>query len=257
MTESHRHQLAEQGYVALENFMARELLEALRARVEGLFHEEGPRAGSEFKLEPNARRLANLVDKGAVFQQIIADPVILQYVGAVLGPQFKLSSLNARSADPHSDCRQPLHADMAAVADEKGYWVCNTVWMLDDFTGENGASRLVPGSHRRRQLPQEALSDPLAAHPAEVLLTGSAGTVVVMNAHLWHGGTANRSAAARRAVHAFYCRWDKPQQQHQKKLLRPETQQRLGPELRKLLALDDPFNDQLSAQVSVRSGFLK
>jgi len=115
----------------------------------------------------------------------------------------------------------------------------------------------VPGSHRSGRLPQQALADPADPHPDEVLITGRAGTVVVMNAHLWHGGTANRTAAPRTAVHAFYCRRDKPQQQYQKQLLRPEVQRALSPELRRLLALDDPLNDQLSAAVAVRSGFLK
>src|SRR5262249_33996432 len=187
----------------------------------------------------------------------IAMPRLLKYVRHVLGPAIKLSSLNVRSVNPHGAGGQPLHADMAAVADERGYWVCNTVWMLDDFTAENGALRAVPGSHRWGRLPQQALADPAAPHPDEVLITGRAGTVVVMNAHLWHGGTANRTAAPRTAVHAFYCRRDKPQQQHQKQLLRPEVQRALSPELRRLLALDDPLNDQLSAAVALRSGFLK
>jgi ectoine hydroxylase-related dioxygenase (phytanoyl-CoA dioxygenase family) len=146
---------------------------------------------------------------------------------------------------------------MAAVPDEKGYWVCNTVWLLDDFTPTNGAIRLVPGSHRWGKLPQDVLADPTAPHPQELLLTGRAGDVVVMNAHLWHGGTANTTATTRTAVHAFYCRRDKPQQQYQKQLLRPEVQQELTPELRSMLALDDPLNDQLSTSVTTRSGFLK
>jgi hypothetical protein len=58
-------------------------------------------------------------------------------------------------------------------------------------------------------------------------------------------------------MHAFYCRRDKPQQQYQKRLLRPETQAALDPELREILALEDPRNDALSAVVEVRSGFLK
>jgi hypothetical protein len=58
-------------------------------------------------------------------------------------------------------------------------------------------------------------------------------------------------------MHAFYCRNDKPQQQYQKRLLRPDVQAALGPELRALLALDDPINDELSAAPAVRSGFLK
>jgi hypothetical protein len=58
-------------------------------------------------------------------------------------------------------------------------------------------------------------------------------------------------------VHAFYCRRDRPQQQYQRGLLRPEVQRSLSPELRDLLALDDPLNDRLSAGEVVRSGFLK
>ena len=156
-----------------------------------------------------------------------------------------------------SDAGQPLHVDMAAIPDERGYWVCNTIWMLDDFTSENGATRLIPGSHKWGRRPQDVLADPSAPHPDEILLSGRAGGVVVMNAHLWHGGTANRTAAPRLAMHAFYCRRDKPQQQYQKQLLRPEVQAALTPELRDLLALDDPLNDELSANVTVRSGFMK
>ena len=74
---------------------------------------------------------------------------------------------------------------------------------------------------------------------------------------MWHGGTANRTSAPRLAMHGFYCRSDKPQQQYQKQLLRPDVQRGLGPELRELLALDDPMNDALSSVVAVRSGFLK
>ena len=87
----------------------------------------------------------------------------------------------------------------------------------------------------------------MAPHPDEVLLTGTAGSVAVMNAHLWHGGTANRSSRPRLAMHAFYCRRDKPQQQYQKQLLRPDVQQALTPALRDLLAIDDPLNDEVTS----------
>jgi ectoine hydroxylase-related dioxygenase (phytanoyl-CoA dioxygenase family) len=182
---------------------------------------------------------------------------VLAGVRQVLGPAIKLSSLNARSADPHSDAGQPLHVDMSAVPDERGYWVCNTIWLLDDFTPDNGATRMIPGSHTWGTRPQDVLDDPHAPHADEVLLTGPAGSIAIMNAHLWHGGTANRSAAPRLAMHAFYCRADKPQQQYQKALLRRETQDSLAPEVRRLLALDDPLNDELSANVVIRSGFMK
>jgi ectoine hydroxylase-related dioxygenase (phytanoyl-CoA dioxygenase family) len=256
LSAAERRALDEDGYLVLAALVPGELLAELRRRVDELFAAEGEAAGSEFKQETGCRRLANLVDKGDVFRAVIAHPLVLEYVRHVLAPDLKLSSLNARSVSPGGGT-QPLHADMAALPDARGYWVCNTVWMLDDYTPDNGALRLVPGSHRRGQLPQQALADPLADHPEQVLVTGRAGTVVVLNAHAWHAGTANRTDRPRTAVHAFYCRRDRPQQQYQKRLLRPEVQRSLPPELRDLLALDDPLNDQVSAEVAVRSGFLK
>jgi ectoine hydroxylase-related dioxygenase (phytanoyl-CoA dioxygenase family) len=257
MTPAEREALDTSGYVVLERFLDPDLLEQVRARVEELHEQEGENAGAEFRKEAGSRRLANLVDKGEIFERLIAMPAILERVGYVLGKNFKLSSFNARSADPHSNEPQPLHCDAAALPDDQGYWVCNTIWLLDEFTSENGATRVIPGSQKWQQLPQEALADPLAPYPEEKLLLAPAGSVVVMNTHAWHVGTANRTAAPRRALHAFYCRSDKPQQQYQKRLLRPETQARLSPELRRLLALDDPKNDELSAQGSGASGFLK
>jgi hypothetical protein len=249
-------QLDDVGFLVLPDFFL-DLLAPLRARIEQIFAEEGDRAGSEFKQEPGCRRLANLVDKGEIFQRVVAHPRLLPYLRHVLGDRFKLSSLNVRSVDPMWTSSQPLHADMAAVADDNGFWVCNSVWMLDDITPENGPIRAIPGSHHFRKLPADALADPLGPHPDEVLLTGKAGTVVVMNAHLWHGGVGNHTSANRTALHAFYCRRDKPQQQYQKKLLRPECQEKLSAELRDLLALDDPANDELSGKPRVVSGFLK
>ncbi len=158
------------------------------------------------------------MDKGEVFRAAIALPDVLDLVRHVLGRDCKLSSLNARSADPARDVGQPLHVDMGAIPDEKGYWVCNTVWLLDDFTRDNGPTRMIPGSHSGERGRRTCSTIRMAPHPQEVLLTGTAGSIVVMNAHMWHGGTANRTAAPRLAMHAFYCRRDKPQQQYQKQL---------------------------------------
>ena len=257
ITSEQQQELDDTGCVVLRGCMPDDLFRGLRHRIHQLFDEEGNDAGSEFLREEHAHRLANLVDKGEVFRRAIVLPEVIACVRHVLGPGFKLSSLNARSADPDSEVGQPLHVDMGAIPDSKGYWVCNTVWMLDDFTAENGATRMVPGSHRWGTRPQDVLPDPVAPHPHEVLLTGTAGSIAVMNAHLWHGGTANRTSAPRLAMHAFYCRSDKPQQQYQKRLLRPEVQAALSPEARQILALDDPLNDELSAAVVTRSGFLK
>ena len=255
--EHHRRELAETGFTVLENYMGPAMLATMRARVDELLAQEGTSAGSEFKTEEGARRLANLVDKGEVFREAVARPEMLALVESVLGDGFKLSSLNMRSANPQSSSVQPLHVDMGLLPDQKGYAVCNCVWLLDDFTEQNGALRVVPGSHHWHKKPQDELADPYAHHPQELLVTGKAGTVVVMNAHTWHGGTANRTDKERRALHSFFCRHDIPQQQYQKKLLRPETQSALSAALRKILAIDDPLNDELSSLGSGQSGFMK
>src|SRR5262245_4986522 len=141
LTEAERRNLDETGYLPIPEFMERSLLDALRQLVEEIFAAEGEQAGAEFKQETQSRRLANLVNKGEVFERITALPRLLKYIRHVLGPEIKLSSLNARSANPRQSWVQPLHADMGALPDERGYWVCNTVWLLDDFTPENGAIR--------------------------------------------------------------------------------------------------------------------
>ena len=247
-------QLNELGYLVLPDFVPAAMLDEMRERVEALWAAEGDDAGSEFRLEPGTRRLANLVDKGQVFARMIVMPEILECVEAVIGPNYKLSSLNARSTNPHNSEAQAWHADTGAVADERGYWVCNTIWMLDDFTNDNGATRMIPRSHAWRRLPEPGNRDTL---PDEQLVTGTAGTVVVMNTHMWHAGTGNRTDRCRRALHGFYTRSDKPQQQFQKALLRAQTISGLSPVQRKVLALDDPENDRLSSETTRMSGFLK
>ncbi len=236
----------------MPGFLTPEQVARFNARIEELFAEEGDQSGGEFKNEPGASRLANVVNKGEIFVQVIQMPKVLECVEAVLGPDFKLSSLNVRSANPHNGTAQPLHVDSGELPDIHGNSVCNSVWMLDDFTEFNGALRVVPGSHRWGRKPE-----PGEKPAGEMLVTGKAGTVVVMNAHMWHGGSENFTDHQRRAMHVYYTRGDKPQQQYQKRLLSAEVQAGMSPLGRKILALDDVRNDELSATGSGASGFMK
>src|SRR5262245_37427639 len=112
MTPEERQYLDERGYLILESAIDATFLAELRSRILAVFEEEGERAGHEFRTEEHAHRLANLVDKGEIFRRAIVLPRTLDAVRHVLGPVIKLSSLNARSADPNAEVGQPLHVDM-------------------------------------------------------------------------------------------------------------------------------------------------
>src|SRR5262245_29141601 len=175
MTSAQARELQETGHLTLRQVIDPSWLEELRAAVARLMEAEGENAGAEFRKEPNAQRLANLVDKGEVFHRIVAHAEVLEGARAVLGADFKLGSLNYRAAEARSNSAQPLHCDMGMVPDGTGNSVFNSIWLLDDFTEENGATRFVPESHRWGKLPQEALPDAYAPHPAEKLVLARAG----------------------------------------------------------------------------------
>ncbi len=244
-----------QGFVVLDQCIDRDLVGALVSEVERLWELEGDQAGAEFKQEENTRRLANLVDKSLLFEQVVLQPDSLSLVQHILGT-FKLSSLNARSANPHSACRQPLHCDGGYLPDSHGSLVANVIWCLDDFTPENGTLRVVPGTHAAGLLPQDALDDPLAEHADQERISAKSGSLIVMNAHLWHSGVENRTGMPRRALHAYYCRRDQPQQQFQRRVLSRTTQDEVSPQMRHMLALDDtPLEVEVCGANAV-SGFL-
>ena len=71
LTPSEKRQLDDLGYLVLPDFVPPPLLDELRDRVEALWADEGDEAGSEFRHEAGARRLANLVDKGAIFAELV------------------------------------------------------------------------------------------------------------------------------------------------------------------------------------------
>jgi ectoine hydroxylase-related dioxygenase (phytanoyl-CoA dioxygenase family) len=235
LDQEQRARLDKDGYLALPGALRESEVALLRERVNELSALEGDRAGIEVHQEAGTARLANLVDKDPLFDLCWNHPVQLAAVAHVLSwHEFKLSSLNARAALPGHG-HQALHADWGEGVQPGDYRVCNSIWMLDDFTPDNGATRAIPGSHRRGHRVKDEIDDPLAPHPDEVLLTGSAGTCVVFNSHVWHGGTVNKTDSPRRALHGYFCRREHPQQLVQREHLRPETLARLSPVQRYLL----------------------
>lgn len=100
--------------------------------------------------------------------------------------------------------------------------------MVDEFHGENGATRFVPGSHKWQRTPGDFPQDTSANYDAQVLACGPAGSVIVYNGSVWHGHTANRVGEPRRSIQGAYIRRDAEPAVNQAKRIRPDTLSRIG-----------------------------
>lgn len=234
LTQAERDQLDRDGFLFLPDILTAKQVNALNGRLAELLTEEGDKAGTEVHQEAGTDRLSDLVNKGEVFEVCFTHPRVLAAIAHVLGNDLKLSSLNARAALPGQGL-QALHADWGNAVSPDDYQVCNSIWLLDDFTTENGATRVVPGSQLSGKMPKDEMTNPSDTHPNEQYILAPAGTVVVFNSHTWHGGTLNRSDKPRRALHSYFTRRHQKQQLNQKQYARPETIAHLTPGARFIL----------------------
>jgi hypothetical protein len=246
LTQAEKDFLDQNGYLNLGQLLSGTQVEKINDRIHWLMNSEGDNAGSELLDSPYIRhpkeagadRLADLVNKGEVFDIFYTHPRVLAGVAHVLGHSIKLSSLNYRAAKPGMGL-QKLHVDWHEAVSPGYYKVCNSIWLLDDFSKENGATRIVPGTHHSGVLPQDVLPNPEASHPDEVIIEAPAGSVFIFNSHAWHGGTNNYTAKSRRAIHSYFCTSDQPQQVDQSRYIKDETLRRLSTAAVEILGLGD------------------
>ncbi len=136
-------------------------------------------------------RVHNLAHRGSVFDRFWRDPYLLAVVARALAVPFKLGACLSRTVNP-GGIEQPLHVDHprdGAAISMVGY-----IWMIDEFTVDNGATRLVPASQHCPTCP--------TAPP--VVVTGRAGSLLIYDAALWHGHSANRTPRPRRSIQGVF-----------------------------------------------------
>ena len=236
LSAAEKRGLDEDGYCIFFDVIERTWLTELQYSFDKIHAREGAGAGLEVHQEKGTRRIADLINKGACYDRVWLHPKVLAATYYVLQRDFKVLSLNGRDAVP-GEGLQELHIDAAARGeDAKPFDLVNALWVIDDFTADNGATRVVPGSHRWKGKPADAMTNRRDPHPAEIKLVAPAGSVAVTNGNLWHGGTANVSGARRRVYHAAYVGREIPQfQMSQREYVRKQTYDRLSPAARYLL----------------------
>jgi ectoine hydroxylase-related dioxygenase (phytanoyl-CoA dioxygenase family) len=191
-----RAALDEQGYLILRNVVATKELGRLRSAFDRACDLEGIAHGG-------TRHPSRLLDSDPAFGAFVTHPGVLAAVWHILGRPFRMGAGAGRDPQPGHG-QQGLHMDCVDSGPGTPFQVVTALGLVDDFTAENGATRLVPGSHLFRRPPPKSFSDPSSRHPAQVIVTAPAGSVLVFNGHLWHGGTRNRSTGNRRVVQCSF-----------------------------------------------------
>lgn len=198
------------GYVVMENVIEADLVEELIDALLRVEHALGI-TGRDTDFEGRQTiRIYNLLAHGESFWKVPLHPRTLPFAETVLDTGLQVSSLSAITLCPGQGA-QPLHADDQLIPVPKPHqpFTLNCVWALTDFTEENGATRIVPGSHRAGDMP--AFGQDADTVVAEM----PAGSVIFWHGSLWHGGGTNRSNARRYCVSNYYAAGFMRQQENQ------------------------------------------
>lgn len=199
------------GYVVLEGFFPADLVAAARAEIYRLIDHEPDRTSHFYGDEENQAqaRVWNLPAKSDLFRRLCADERMLAIMRPILGVDLMLSSFAANVLHPGAQAQEPhvdypywdLHArDRWPQALNASYFLAvESVIPLDEFTVENGATAIMPGSQTLARWP-----DPETFAANHIQVTMRPGTLLLFPALLWHAGQTNRSGASRAALLGSY-----------------------------------------------------
>lgn len=183
-----REQLHRDGYVLLREAIPPEWLDDLRATF-----DKGVKPSDRWPVPRGADWRHSLLDLDPMVQALCRLPEMLAVVGALIGERFFLSQVEGREPLPGGG-HQRLHRDLSA---QRPGDTVNALAYFDDYGPENGATRIVPGSHRPAQgEPPFDFND----ESRSVQLSGSAGDILVFDADLVHAGSLNPTGARRRSI---------------------------------------------------------
>ena len=228
--QAHLDRIDRDGYTILADVFSKDDADALVADLDRLDRELGIDFASNDFEGRRTRRIYNLLVHGARYQAIPVDPRVLPVVDGVLDPGCLVSSLSSIAIHP-GERAQPIHADDQLLPLPKPHvpTVCNTMWALTDFSEENGATRIIPGTHKSDTSPRYGADyDSIAAEMPK-------GSVLVWHGSLWHGGGANRTGARRIGVAMNYCAGYIRQQENQQLGIPREIARSFSPRLRELV----------------------
>ena len=183
-----RNQLHRDGHALLHRAIPADCLDDLRSAFDA-----GVKPSGQWPVPRGADWRHSMLDLDAKVQAVCRLPSLLEVVGELIGERFFLAQVEGREPLAGGG-HQGLHRDLSA---QRPGDTVNALAFFDDYGPGNGATRLVPGSHR--PAPGEPPFDP-SDDSRCVQLAGAAGDILVFDADLLHAGSLNSTGARRRSI---------------------------------------------------------
>jgi hypothetical protein len=225
------------GFVIFEDVLPLDYVQRVRAALEP-FHVPARFGRNGFE-GLRSQRTYGLLAKDRVFADLATCPALLEICDRVLEPKYLLSAFFSNRIHP-GEVKGPFHYDEGFyhIPRPRRSFVISALWAIDDFTAENGATEMIPGSHSwGDEIPAE---DDRTAVP----MVMRAGSVAVMFGTMWHRSGANRSGAPRIGINVEYCEPYLRQIENMSLLMPPEKARNHSQQIQELLGY------------SIHSGFI-
>jgi ectoine hydroxylase-related dioxygenase (phytanoyl-CoA dioxygenase family) len=226
-------QLEAHGYAIVEGALDLAFCDEIIAEIERLERDGEPSLKGNAFVGYKTVRYFDLLNHGEVWQRVAAHPSLLPVLRGVLGLDMLLSTMGTAVIGA-GERAQPIHRDdeLYAMAMPHRNLVCNTMWALTDFTDENGATRIVPDTHRLLES-----ADPKRSY-ASIPAVMPKGSVCFVLGTCYHGGGANQTDQRRWALTINYCTGAVRQQENLMLATTRERAASFSTELQRLIGYD-------------------
>jgi len=248
MVDEELEKFERDGFVILENLLSASELAGITSAL-APYETNRPMGRNAFEGQ-KSQRVYSLAAKGDAFLRLAEHPRVIALVERLLMPNFLLSTLQSIRLHP-GEHAQAWHTDDAFYFMPRPHRLplaVSVIWAIEEFTEENGATEVIPGSHRwGQEHPDYREYDSVAA-------TMPAGSAIVFDGALWHRGGSNHSTGTRLAISPQYCQpWLRPQES-QLLIVPPDAARTCTDRMRSMLgySIHPPFIGQVDGMHPLR-----
>ena len=245
--KKNKEEFSKNGYIILENVISKKKALILKKKVISLNKLEEIKIQSNnykfdaYRFDKNNKRVWNLINKSIEFRELIQNKHVNKFMEWIFDrktphQKYFLSSFHANILGPGCP-KQKLHID-TPVPEPLPDWPikANSIWMLDDFTILNGATEVVPKSHKLKFKPKKKDNNIKKI----IKCTGTAGSVIITHGALWHRSGENLSKESRVALLGSFAAsfaMEIASEENHSKIIDKFTLKKASPFLKKILGI--------------------